>query len=182
MTINEKISCCRKSNGYSQEALAELLGVSRQSVSKWETGEGMPEIGKLLPIANCFHVTTDWLLNDDADFPYTPPAALPLTPAQPSVKESKANQYYKKYGWLIGIAGIVYGLLFSAGIIPFLTGVTQGLKQNGDSAVLKAFLAFPIVVGIVALALITGGVIFLVRYLKKYPRRGNQDEQNSSSG
>ena len=59
MTINEKISCCRKSNGYSQEALAELLGVSRQSVSKWETGEGMPEIGKLLPIANCFHVTTD---------------------------------------------------------------------------------------------------------------------------
>jgi hypothetical protein len=45
---------------------------------------------------------------------------LPLTPAQPSVKESKANQYYKKYGWLIGIVGIVYGLLFSAGIIPLL--------------------------------------------------------------
>jgi hypothetical protein len=61
------------------------------------------------------------------------------------------------------------------------TVVTQGLKQNGDSAVLKAFLAVPIVVGIVALALITGGIIFLVRYLKKYPRRGKQDEQNSSS-
>lgn len=171
MTIHEKISCCRKSNGYSQEALAELLGVSRQSVSKWETGEGMPEIGKLLPIANCFHVTTDWLLNDDADFPYIPPAAVPLTSAQPSVKESKVGQFYKKYGWLIGVAGIVYGLLFGAGITPFLIGVTQALKQNGDDAVLRSFLVVPIVIGIVALALVTGSIIFLVRYLKKYPRR-----------
>ena len=141
----------------------------------------MPEIGKLLPIANCFHVTTDWLLNDDTTFPYTPPAAEPLTPTQPSSKRNNVGHYYNKYGWLIGVAGIVYGLLFSAGIIPFLTGVTQGLKQNGNNAVLKSFLIVPIAVGIVALALITGGIIFLVRYLKKHPRHRKQDTQDGSS-
>jgi phosphotransferase system glucose/maltose/N-acetylglucosamine-specific IIC component len=98
------------------------------------------------------------------------------------VKESKANQYYKKYGWLIGIAGIVYGLFFSAGITPFLIGVTQTLKQNGNDVALKSFLVVPFVIGVFALALITGSIIFLVRYLKKYPRHREQDAQDNLSG
>ena len=180
MTIHEKIYRCRRAKGYSQEDLAEMLGVSRQSVSKWETGEGQPELGKLLPIANCFQVTTDWLLNDDAAFPYTPPTNAQFTQVQPSASGNKAGYYYRKYGWLIGAAGIVYGLLFSAGVTPVFVAITQVIKQDGGDAVSRAFLIVPMVFAVVALALITGGTIFLVRFLKKYPRRRKQDVQDGS--
>lgn len=62
MNLSEKIYYCRKKAGKSQEALAEELGVSRQAVSKWETGEAEPEIKKLRLLAEVFGVTTDWLL------------------------------------------------------------------------------------------------------------------------
>ena len=61
MKLNEKIITCRKQKGYSQEDLANQLGVSRQSVSKWETGESMPDINKLVSIAKVFDVTTEFV-------------------------------------------------------------------------------------------------------------------------
>lgn len=67
MTLHEKIYILRKKNGLSQEALAESLGVSRQSVSKWETGEATPEVSKLLSLSKLFGVTTDYLLNDETE-------------------------------------------------------------------------------------------------------------------
>ena len=67
MTLHEKIYILRKKNGLSQEALAENLGVSRQSVSKWETGEATPEVNKLLSLSKLFGVTTDYLLNDELE-------------------------------------------------------------------------------------------------------------------
>lgn len=65
MKLNEKIFYCRRKAGLSQEALAEVLGVSRQAVSKWETGDAVPEISKLLSLAKTFEVTTDWLLSEE---------------------------------------------------------------------------------------------------------------------
>ena len=65
MKLNEKILYCRKKKGLSQEGLAEELGVSRQAVSKWETGDAVPEIGKLVSLAKTFEVTTDWLLSEE---------------------------------------------------------------------------------------------------------------------
>lgn len=65
MKLNEKIFYCRRKAGLSQEALAEELGVSRQAVSKWETGDAVPEISKLLALAKNFDVTTDWLLSEE---------------------------------------------------------------------------------------------------------------------
>lgn len=65
MNLQEKIFYCRKKAGLSQEALADRLGVSRQAVSKWETGEATPEVGKLLLLAKEFGVTTDWLLSEE---------------------------------------------------------------------------------------------------------------------
>ena len=67
MTLHEKIYELRKKNGLSQEALAESLGVSRQSVSKWETGEATPEVNKLLSLSKLFGVTTDYMLNDETE-------------------------------------------------------------------------------------------------------------------
>ena len=71
MAISDKILNLRKENGLSQEAFAERLGVSRQSVSKWESGAAMPDIDKIVSISEIFGVTTDYLLKEDT--PEIPP-------------------------------------------------------------------------------------------------------------
>ena len=60
MKLYEKITLYRKKNGLSQEELAEKIGVSRQAVSKWETGDALPEITKLKALADTFNVTVDF--------------------------------------------------------------------------------------------------------------------------
>ncbi|MCL2387086.1 MAG: helix-turn-helix domain-containing protein [Defluviitaleaceae bacterium] len=66
MAIGEKIQSLRTKSGYSQEALANLLGVTRQSVSKWELGQALPDTEKIIQLSRLFEVTTDSLLiNND---------------------------------------------------------------------------------------------------------------------
>ncbi len=62
MNLSEKIFELRKANGMSQEQLAEKIGVSRQSVSKWESGDSVPEIERLIELSRVFDVSTDYLL------------------------------------------------------------------------------------------------------------------------
>ena len=57
--LSEKIINLRKSRGWSQEELAERLDVSRQSVSKWESGVSNPELDKIVAMSTLFGVTTD---------------------------------------------------------------------------------------------------------------------------
>ena len=64
MTIGEKIIHLRIVNNMSQEKLAQLLNVSRQSISKWESGESLPQIDNVLELSNLFKISTDELLND----------------------------------------------------------------------------------------------------------------------
>lgn len=65
MTIGEKIIALRNGINMSQEELAERLSVSRQSVSKWELDQALPQIDKILAICNLFQITTDKLLQND---------------------------------------------------------------------------------------------------------------------
>lgn len=67
MTFGEKLSRLRKESNYTQEELAELLGVSRQSVSKWESDIAYPETGKLRRMSKLFDCSLDYLLNDNAE-------------------------------------------------------------------------------------------------------------------
>lgn len=62
MTIEERIQELRKSKGLSQEQLADILGVSRQAVSKWEGGQSLPEIEKLIAMSEIFEVSVDYIL------------------------------------------------------------------------------------------------------------------------
>lgn len=62
MDTAEKIMGLRKAHGMTQEQLAEKLEVSRQSISKWESGQAMPEADKLAALSGIFHVTVDYLL------------------------------------------------------------------------------------------------------------------------
>ena len=65
MILSEKIYMLRKKKGWSQEELAERLGVSRQSVSKWESGASLPDLNRVLELSRIFQVTTDFLLKDE---------------------------------------------------------------------------------------------------------------------
>lgn len=65
MKLSEKIAALRKANGMTQEDLASICDVSRQSISKWEADIVLPEIDKLLVLGKTFHVTMDVLLKDE---------------------------------------------------------------------------------------------------------------------
>ena len=69
MILADKLIELRKKNGWSQEELAEQLGVSRQSVSKWESGASIPDLDKILKLSALFGVSTDFLLKDSAELP-----------------------------------------------------------------------------------------------------------------
>lgn len=74
MILADKIIKERKRLGLSQEELAEKMNVSRQAVSKWEGGQSIPEIEKILQLSSLFGVTTDYLLKDEIEaVQYTPP-------------------------------------------------------------------------------------------------------------
>lgn len=62
MDFSEKILSLRKSRGLTQEQLAEKLNVSRQSVSKWESGQAIPELETIVALCRVFDITTDYLL------------------------------------------------------------------------------------------------------------------------
>lgn len=67
MTLGYKLSRLRKENNYTQEQLADILGVSRQAISKWESDITYPETDKLVKISNLFDCSLDYLLRDTAD-------------------------------------------------------------------------------------------------------------------
>lgn len=79
MIFADKLITLRKKAGWSQEELAEKLNVTRQSVSKWEGAQSVPDIDKILQLSCLFGVTTDYLLKDDAAEPeYTEDDTSPL--------------------------------------------------------------------------------------------------------
>ena len=65
MTFSEKLMDLRRKEGLSQEQLADKLGVTRQSVSKWESGTAMPELQKLIAISELFAVSLDYLVKEN---------------------------------------------------------------------------------------------------------------------
>lgn len=65
MTLSEKLYALRKKSGLSQEQLAEQLHVSRQAISKWESGASVPESEKLIAISNYFNVSLDYLIKEE---------------------------------------------------------------------------------------------------------------------
>lgn len=134
MKLNEKIYHCRRKAGLSQEALAEKIGVSRQAISKWETGEASPEISKLPLLAKTFGVTADWLLaEEDASgenageestaqpeapggHPYAPGGGTTVNCVPDWVDKLPGflGRLIRRYGWIIGVRIAISGALFTA--------------------------------------------------------------------
>lgn len=116
MTLGQAIQYYRKRQGLSQEALAELVGVSRQAVSKWELDDATPEVAKLKALAAVFGITVDQLLSEEIP---TPPSA---EEPEPTVQEFATTEnvlnslpgflgrLFRKYGWLAGVYIALSGL------------------------------------------------------------------------
>ena len=62
MSIAERLQELRKQAGYSQEQVAEIMGLSRQAISKWESGQGKPEIDNIVKLTEIYDVSADYIL------------------------------------------------------------------------------------------------------------------------
>ena len=91
MTLHEKILSLRKKSGMSQEELALKLGVSRQSVSRWEAGTAYPDAQNLRALSIIFAVSADFLLNDEAETPHAENA--PVAPVHASPRQINCTVY-----------------------------------------------------------------------------------------
>ena len=94
MTMGEKILAMRKARGWSQEELAERIGVTRQAVSRWESGAAKPDADKIITVCDLFGVSADYLLRDGASAPVQgPPEMNKDTELGRVLREMTLNQW-----------------------------------------------------------------------------------------
>lgn len=143
MKLNEKIYQCRKKIGMSQVDLADALGVSRQSVSKWETGESNPEVSKIPQLAKLFGVTADWLLSEE-DAPAAPTHAVSSKAWPDWVDQlpTSLGNLIKRFGWLFGVRmAIGGGLIAAIGLVARLmfSRMLGGFGSMGGFGAMSSF-------------------------------------------
>ena len=120
MTLAEKLYTLRKKAGLSQEQLAEQLNVSRQAISKWESGQSVPESDKLVSVSNYFSVSLDYLLKEDNE----------LGPTAQSIPQKKSTG---KAAHLIGLLCCIVGavcLIIKVVLSLLDPGVSDGLSES----------------------------------------------------
>ena len=121
MTFAEKFSKLRRAQNYTQEQFADLLGVSRQSVSKWESGAAYPETEKLIKIGEMFDCSIDYLLKDSIE----DMSPTPLSEAKPK----------KKRGIVAAVTVMVSVLvitLLTAAFFPRTATITIRSRHGSD--------------------------------------------------
>ena len=111
MKLAEKLFELRKEKGWSQEKLAEQINVSRQSISKWESGQVLPEIEKVIELSKIFQVTTDYLLLDENSEKGSTAVIL----------EEDKGKYYKEVK-SFGLWQVIYIFVLALAIYLFLAG------------------------------------------------------------
>ena len=123
MKLQEKIIMLRKNNGWSQEEFAEKMYVSRQAISRWENGTALPDAQNVLQLSKLFHVTTDYLLNDD----YESDGDIPVVQRAKQEKDDLISR--KKMLHLISaIAFAIAAFCSVAGVITSISGTQFGLS------------------------------------------------------
>ena len=135
MTFGEKLQMLRARRGLSQDALAEVLDVSRQAVSRWERNETLPETEKVIRLSRYFSVTTDYLLLDEVQSP-----ASNENKRTPTVGLS---MWFSRRGWLLGVGVAVLGggwlLRLITGGWPYISMLAEGSLTWFQAAVQYGF-------------------------------------------
>lgn len=147
MNLGETIHQLRLHNNLSQEALADALGVSRQSVSKWENGNAVPELDKLVKMSALFSISLDELVGNQT-IPSPQPREVPPQ-TQNSAPLTTAD--------MVGVLILLFGIL-----IPILILTTSSLHDSTLLMVLGLFVIPPLAIFCAALCAPKNRVLFRV--------------------
>ena len=165
MSFSEKLMDLRRKSGLSQEQLADRLGVTRQSVSKWESGTAMPELVKLISLSDIFGVSVDYLVKDYLEEPESAGGGDDLS-AQQAVRLEKKVDELTNY-----VKGRVYRFdsktrIFGLPLVSIRFGFVRNGKLSMDN-VARGIIAIGnaaigvVAIGIVGVGLFTFGVVGL---------------------
>ena len=164
MTFSEKLTGLRRKSGMSQEQLADRLGVTRQSVSKWEGGTAMPELVKLISLSELFGVSVDYLVKDWMEEPDNPCGG------SGEISSKQADRLEKKVDELTNyVKGRVYRYdsktrIFGLPLVSIRFGFVRNGKLSMDNTA-KGIIAIGncaigvVAIGIVGVGLFTFGVL-----------------------
>ncbi len=155
MILADKIIDLRKKAGWSQEELAEKLGVSRQSVSKWEGAQSIPDMNKILQLSELFGVSTDYLLKDSMEAAETVPSQDTDAEDATFVSMEEANAFlsYKAES----APRIALGVLLCI-LSPIALILLGGAQESGRLAITEMQAAM---IGLIVLLLMVAGAVLL---------------------
>ena len=177
MILADKIIELRKKAGFSQEELAEKLGVSRQSISKWEGAQSIPDMNKILALADIFGVTTDYLLRDELE---APEGDVPVEDAssyleEPAVRVSMETARAFIAARLSAGPKIALGVMLCI-LSPIVLIALGGAQESGKVALseeaaggLGLVILMAFVVCAVCLFILNGARINKYEYMEKQP-------------
>jgi transcriptional regulator with XRE-family HTH domain len=173
MTLGERILQFRKICGLSQEQLAEVVGVSRQAISKWETDQSLPEIEKILLLSKTFSISTDELLGNEA-----PTKAEISSPQLADFVNDNIKKRQFTLGWITTVVGFILLIVeyFSLSIIQH-----NAMKLDMEYAAGSGYFSDPMEYALIepmptifkiTIAIIVVGVGLLVFSFIRKKRRG----------
>ncbi|MGN1161301.1 MAG: helix-turn-helix domain-containing protein [Candidatus Fimenecus sp.] len=165
--LADRLVALRKEKGYSQEVLAEKLGLSRQSISKWERAEASPDTDNLIALAEIYHMTLDELLGNSESTPKEEKkekVKKPLLPVQKAGKKMFAALPLVALGIVVifVIGGFIFGnfwwahlwLLFF--IIPIFATVATACRAGATKRLLYMLMTIPVGISAVVIFLMAG--------------------------
>ena len=171
MIFADKLIRLRKKSGWSQEELAEQMGVSRQSISKWEGAQSIPDLEKIIKLAKLFSVSTDYLLLDEQGEEEAQSSERPSeeSPTLRRVSMEEANTFLavkaKTAGW---IAFGVFLCILSPICLLLLAGLSEtpgsGISE-GLAAAIGLTVLLVMVAAAVAIFVYSGGKTSAFEYL-----------------
>ena len=116
MTLGEKIARQRKELNYTQEQLADILGVSRQSISKWESDIAYPETDKLIELGKLFDCSMDYLLKEEI----TEKHGVQTSGFTEKVEKIRRKVMTEKTKKILKIIGIILAVVLTIDIISMI--------------------------------------------------------------
>lgn len=164
MILGEKVANLRKQNGWSQEDLAEQLNISRQSVSKWESGSSIPDLDKIVKMSSIFNVSTDYLLKDELE-EVTPSESVQLRDCGTirSLSIEEADEYMNLTQKLAGCMAFAAALCVLSPVCMFLLiglvefraakGIAGYMTENSAGGIGMVVLLFMVTAGVSILIL-----------------------------
>lgn len=170
MILADKIISLRKRFGWSQEELADKLNVSRQAVSKWESGNSIPDMEKVVNMSNLFGVSTDFLLKDEMEVE-TPSETDDTTEGRKNISVEEANGFMDMTAaFSVKMAMAVQALVLSPVVLLILTAFTESKKYHltDDKAVGMGMVVLMVIVAVgVSILISTGIKLERYDYIKK---------------